>query len=353
MALPVGLELDESMVPEEFTMDESNMSQSLKLEDLTMMFGHHMTCSDDDIKRYSLKKSKRFPQADIISESECWSEPDRNVSLARVGLCDTGVSLRESTVELNKYKSRRGRVSYGSRSEGFRSGNETAVLEEFNQMTKQNQLLEQENKDLNNKLECSMKKINELMTENKELKANIAFERGNLIEVNKNVDAMKITIIALESKVKDFEEKYLESLQFAEKIRSERQELETTFMETERMLRRAADEATVQASQAALERARAQHERLRIERELEDTREKLAVIMETNSQLEIELSQKKAADADNNVAAALDLLHSEEDRPTSPDQGIDSDRLSSLEQNDALSLSPRTYHFFRSLIRFT
>lgn len=346
LALPVGLELDESMAPEELTMDESNMemSQSLKLEDLTLMFGHHMTCSDDN-KRYSLKKSmKRFPQADIISESECWSEPDRNVSLARVGLCDTGVGLRESTLEINKYKPRRGRASYGSRSEGFRSANEAAVLEEFNQMTKQNQLLEEEIKDLKSKLECSMKQINELMTENKELKANIAFEHGRFIEVNKNVDAMKMTIIALETKARDIEQRYAESLQFTEKLRTERQELETTFMETERMLRRAADEATVQASQAALERARAQHERLRIERELEDTREKLAVIMETNSQLEIELSQKAAADAENKFAAANNLLHSEEDRPTSPDQGIDSDRLSSLEQNDSLSLSPRTLY---------
>lgn len=345
LALPVGLELDESMAPEDFTMDESNMdiSQSLRIEDLTMMFGHHVACSDDN--RYSTQRKalfKHFPQADIISESECWSEPDRNVSLARVGLCDTGVGQRESSTDIGKVRSRRARVSYGSRSEDNKPTPE-ALIEELNHLTKRTEQLEEENNDLNNKLEFSKEQINELITENNELKDSFVTEQSSLADANKTLDDLRNTVANLESRVKDVEQKLSESIQTADRLRSERQELEATFVETERALRRAADEATVQASQAALERARAQHDRLRIERELEETREKLSNALEVNSQLEIEVTRKMAMDAENKIA----IVHegnSEEDRPTSPDQGIDSDRLSSLEHNEPVALSPRKYY---------
>ncbi|KAJ8729524.1 hypothetical protein PYW08_001105 [Mythimna loreyi] len=346
LALPVGLELDESMAPEEFTMDESNLdiSQSLRMEDLTMMFGHHMACSDEN--RYSAQRKslfKNFPQADVISESECWSEPDRNVSLARVGLCDTGVGLRESSTDISKVRSRRARMSYGSRSEDNKPTSDT-LIEELNHLTKRTEQLEAENNDLNGKLEFSKDQINELITENNELKENLIAEQSSLADATKTLDDLRNTVASLESWVKDVEQKLSDSVHTADRLRSERQELEATFMETERSLRRAADEATVQASQAALERARAQHDRLRIERELEETREKLSNALEVNSQLEIEVTRKMALDANNKVAIVHEGLHSEEERPTSPDQGIDSDRLSSLEQNDAVALSPRSLY---------
>ncbi|KAG6446290.1 centrosomin isoform X2 [Manduca sexta] len=346
LALPVGLELDESMAPEELTMDESNLdiSQSLRLEDLTLMFGHHMGCSDDN-KRYSSKKLlKHFPQADVISESECWSEPDRNVSLARVGLCDTGVGIRESTSDVNKYRARRSRFSNGSRSEDNKGMNEAAILEEIDYLRKQNQSLEEKNNDLTNKLEFSNKQINEMISENQHLKDSLASELSNLVTANNNVDSLKNTVLSLESRIKEIEHKLAESIQTIEKMRTERQELESTFMETERALRRAADEATVQASQAALERARAQHDRLRFERELEETREQLAAAMEANSRLEIEVTRQVGLEVENKIAIVDDILPLDEDRPTSPDQGIDSDRLSSLEQNDGLALSPRSLY---------
>lgn len=344
LALPVGLELDESMAPDELTMDESNLdiSQSLRIEDLTMMFGHHVTCSDDN--RYSSKRKtllKNFPQADIISESECWSEPDRNVSLARVGLCDTGVGARESSSD-NKCRGRRARASYGSRSEDNKLSNE-ALIEELNNLAQQNDNFGEENNDLKAKLEFTKEQINELVAENNELKELLSMEQSKLSEAAKDIDTLKNTVTTLDARIKDIEQKLDESIETTQRLRTERQELEATFMETERSLRRAADEATVQASQAALERARAQHDRLRLERELEETREKLSNALEVNSQLEIEVTQKSAADVNNKIAVIHENLHSEEDRPTSPDQGIDSDRLSSLEQNDAVVLSPRKY----------
>ncbi|XP_072936427.1 centrosomin isoform X1 [Epargyreus clarus] len=347
LALPVGLKLDESMAPDELTMDESNLeiSQSLRIEDLTMLFGHHITCSDD-VNRYSKKSLRHFPQADIISESECWSEPDRNVSLARVGLCDTGVSIRESISESNKYRSRRSRISQGSRSEDNKAINETAMLEEIGDLTRQNQLLEEDKKELINKLDTAMKQVDDVISENEILKAALASERSNAVESYTNLEAMKITLQSLESRIKDNEQQIAYSTQLIERLRAEKQEMESTFLESERSLRRAADEATVQASQAALERARAQHDRLRIERELEDTREKLASALEANGQLEIEITRKMAIDIHNHnkMEDMHEGLPSEEDRPTSPDQGIDSDRLSSLEQNDAVTLSPRSLY---------
>ncbi|XP_035446366.2 centrosomin isoform X1 [Spodoptera frugiperda] len=348
LALPVGLELDESMAPEDFTMDESNIdiSQSLRIEDLTMMFGHHMACSDDNAMKYSAQKKalmKHFPQADVISESECWSEPDRNVSLARVGLCDTGVGLRESSTDNSKVRSRRARVSYGSRSEDNKPSSDT-LIEELNLLTKRSEHLEEENNDLSNKLEFTKEQINDLISENHELKETISSQELSLAEANKSVEELRNTVTSLECKTKEIEQKLSDSVLTIERLRSERQELEATYMETERSLRRAADEATVQASQAALERARAQHDRLRIERELEETREKLSNALETNSQLEIEVTRKMALDANNKVAIVHEGLLSEEERPTSPDQGIDSDRLSSLEQNDPVALSPRSLY---------
>ncbi|XP_059059289.1 centrosomin-like isoform X2 [Achroia grisella] len=345
LALPVGLKLDESMAPEEFTMDESNLdiSQSLRIEDLTMLFGHHVACSDEN--RYSARKPlKHFPQADIISESECWSEPDRNVSLARVGLCDTGVAIRESMSENSRFRSRRSKVSYGSRSDDNKTTNESALLEEINQITQRSELLEEENNDLNNKLEFAKTQISELIIERDELKGSLDSARTNIVELNKQIEMTSNSLICMELKIKDIEQQYTGAVQLSEKLREERQQLESTYLETERALRRAADEATVQASQAALERARAQHDRLRIERELEETRDKLANALEVNAQLEIEATRKIALEADNKIAIVHEVLQSEDDRPTSPDLGIDSDRLSSLEHNDAVTLSPRSLY---------
>lgn len=345
LALPVGLELDESMAPEELTMDESNLdiSQSMRIEDLTMMFGHHLMCSDDN-HRYSMRKPIRnIPQADVISESECWSEPDRNVSLARVGLCDTGVLVPESVSE-NKYRSRRSKLSHGSRSEEIKQINENISMNQIDEISKRNQQLEAEKKDLRDKLEFAAKHLDELTAEKEQLKAARALEQQNALETNKNVENLKQTVFALETRIKDNEQQISHNMQLVERLRSEKHELESTFLETERSLRRAADEATVQASQAALERARAQHERLRIERELEETREKLSNAMEANALLEIEITRKVAMeDYDDKVDEIHEAVPFEEERPTSPDQGIDSDRLSSLEQNDEVTLSPRKY----------
>nr|XP_026487448.1 centrosomin isoform X1 [Vanessa tameamea] len=346
LALPVGLQLDESMAPDDFTMDESNLdiSQSMRIEDLTMMFGHHLMCSDDN-NRYSLRKAIRnVPQADVISESECWSEPDRNVSLARVGLCDTGVAVKECISDVNRHRSRRSKVSYGSQSEDNKPINENAILEQIGDISKRNQQLEEEKLDLNTKLELALKQINDLTVENEKIKEALELEQQNAKDANKHLETMKHTLFALETRIKENEQQITYNMQMIEKMRAEKQELEITFLETERSLRRAADEATVQASQAALERARAQHDRLRIERELEETREKLSTALESNAQLEIEVTRKMAMEAVNNMVEIHEGVHSEEDRPTSPDQGIDSDRLSSLEQNDAVNLSPRSLY---------
>lgn len=345
LALPVGLQLDESMAPEEFTMDESNLdiSQSMRIEDLTMMFGHHLICSDDNNKHSLRNAVRNIPQADVISESECWSEPDRNVSLARVGLCDTGVAVKECISDIKRCRARRSRASYGSRSEDCKTSNENAILEQIDSLTKCNQQLVEEKIDLSKKLELALKQIDDLTIEKENMKDALVIEHNNAVEANKNFESMKHTLVALELRLKENEQQIAYNMQMVEKLRAEKHELEVTFLETERSLRRAADEATVQASEAALERARAQHDRLRIERQLEETREKLAHALESNTQLEIEVSRKMAMEAQNNIVEIHEAVQSEEDRPTSPDQGIDSDRLSSLEQNDAVNLSPRKY----------
>lgn len=346
LALPVGLQLDESMAPEEFTMDESNLdiSQSMRIEDLTMMFGHHLVCSDDNNKHSLRNAVRNIPQADVISESECWSEPDRNVSLARVGLCDTGVAVKECISDIKRCRARRSRASYGSRSEDCKPSNENAILEQIDGLTKCNQQLVEEKIDLSKKLELAMKQIDDLTIEKENMKDALVIEHNNAVESNKNFESMKHTLVALELRLKESEQQIAYNMQMVEKLRAEKHELEVTFLETERSLRRAADEATVQASEAALERARAQHDRLRIERQLEETREKLAHALESNTQLEIEVSRKMAMEAQNNIVEIHEAVQSEEDRPTSPDQGIDSDRLSSLEQNDAVNLSPRSLY---------
>ncbi|XP_045458945.1 centrosomin isoform X2 [Melitaea cinxia] len=346
LALPVGLQLDESMAPEEFTMDESNLdiSQSMRIEDLTLMFGHHLVCSDDNNKHSLRNAVRNIPQADVISESECWSEPDRNVSLARVGLCDTGVAVKECISDIKRCRARRSRASYGSRSEDCKPSNENALLEQIDSLTKCNQQLVEEKIDLSTKLELAMKKIDDLTIEKENIKDALVIEHNNAAEANKNFESVKHTLVGFELKLKENEQQIAYNMQMVEKLRAEKHELEVTFLETERSLRRAADEATVQASEAALERARAQHDRLRIERQLEETREKLAHALESNAQLEIEVSRKMAMEAQNNIVEIHEAVQSEEDRPTSPDQGIDSDRLSSLEQNDAVNLSPRSLY---------
>ncbi|XP_022128081.2 centrosomin isoform X2 [Pieris rapae] len=338
LALPVGLKLDESMALGDMTMDESNldMSQSMRLEDLTLMFGHHMTCNDEN--RNSRNPTRSYPQADAISESECWSEPDRNVSLARVGLSQTRVTERERESESIKHRSRRSRISFGSRSEDGKAN--VTLLERVDDLTQYSQELEEDNKELAKKLDSAMQQIVDLEHERDDYRLALETERSRIIEANSTVESLKKTILVLESRINENEQQIAYNNENIEKLRAEKSDLEVTFLENERSLRRAADEATVQASQAALERARAQHERMRVERELEETREKLSSVMEAQSQLEMELT-RRAADADNKVVAYYEGHNSEEDRPTSPDQGIDSDRLSSLE-HDAVNLSPRS-----------
>lgn len=342
MALPVGLQLDESIAPEEFTLDESNfdMTQSFRIEDLTAMFGHHGMCSDDNIQAHRKSTRKLLP-TDCHSESECWSEPDRNVSLARIGLNDTGVGAIEATSDTNRHRARRSRVSYGSRSED-KTANEAVLIDEIHQLTKQCEELEYEKNDLHSQLEFAKTQIDDLISEKDELKTALSTERSKFVELSKDSELMRTTITTLQLKMRDVEQQLVDATQVRDKLRAERQELESTFLETERSLRRAADDATVQASQAALERARAQHDRLRVEKDLEDTRENLAKAMETISNFEKEMARKVAGEACNR---AVDVVHEdeEEDRPTSPDQGIDSDRLSSLEHNDAVNLSTREY----------
>ncbi|XP_038214928.1 centrosomin [Zerene cesonia] len=344
LALPVGLKLDESMAPEDFTMDESNLdiSQSMRIEDLTMMFGHHLTCSDENHRHSSKKRS--YPQADAISESEDWSEPDRNVSLARVGLCNAGVVERESASDILKYRSRRSRVSFGSRTEDRKTNNYQALLDQISDLTEYNQELKDENRELGAKLANATKQIDGLVSEKEELKICLESEQSKLDSANSNVEEMKQSLSLFETQIKANEQQIAYNVQLVEKLRSEKQELEAAFLETERSLRRAADEATVQASQAALERARAHHDKLRVERELEETRERLSAALEANSKLEIEITRKIPLEVDNKFDEFHDGLHSEEERPTSPDQGIDSDRLSSLEHNEAVNLSPRSLY---------
>ncbi|CAK1549802.1 unnamed protein product [Leptosia nina] len=342
LALPVGLKLDESVTPEDLAMDETNfdISQSLRLEDLTLMFGHHLNCSDDSIACRSRKLQQPFPQADAVSESECWSEPDRNVSLARVGLSQTGAFDKESVSENNRYsRSRRSRISFGSRAEEGRNNNQS-IMEQVNDLTKYSQELEEENRELRKKIDLTLQQIQDVENERDDYKSALDTERSNLMEANSKLESIKQTVLILEARINE-NEKYIQSNNhLIEKLRSEKEELETTFLESERSLRRAADEATLQASQAALERARAHHEKLRIERELEETRDKLSAALEAHSQLEMELTRRIPLEADNKVVEYYEGGISEEDRPTSPDQGIDSDRLSSLE-HDPHNLSPR------------
>lgn len=340
LALPVGLKLDESIAPGEFTMDESNLdiSHSLRLEDLTMMFGHHMSCGDGMKYSVDRKRSKQFghlPHADIMSESECWSEPDRNVSLARIGL-ETAVGGKDSTSDSNKHRSRRSRVSYGSRSDEPKPTNDSLFLDEIRQLKLRIEHSEDVERKLTDELDDAKKRIEESSSECERLNRLLDAERLNVVEVTKLSDSLRRQLSSIELKAADLERQANEAIELHEKLRLEKRDLEATFLETERCLKRAADEATVQASRAALERARAQHERLRAERELDEAREQLAAALDDNSQLRLRLS-------DVIVAVAPEPPTSEEDRPTSPDQGIDSDRLSSLERNDALARSPRTY----------
>ncbi|XP_063529152.1 centrosomin isoform X1 [Cydia strobilella] len=346
LALPVGLQLDETISAEGFTFDDSNMdvSQNLRIEDLTMMFGHHGLCSGDDNKLANRKSLRHLLQNECPSESECWSEPDRNVSLARIGLNDTALGARESTSDNNRHRSRRSRVSYGSRSED-KTTNEVALIDEIHQLSKQCEELEYEKKDLNSQLEFAKTQIDDLILEKDELKSALASEHSKVDEISKDSENLKCTISSLHIRIKDIEQQLVEAIQIRDKLRSERQELEYTFLESERALRRAADDATVQASQAALERARAQHDKMRIEQDLEDARDKLAKSSEVIANLEMEVARKVAVEACNRVQEIhLAREVEEEDRPTSPDQGIDSDRLSSLEHNDAVTLSTRSLY---------
>lgn len=340
LSLPVDFKLDESLALEDCsdTMDESNMdiSQTLKLEDLTMMFGHHMSCGDG-IKRSNKKqiKMKQLPHSDVLSESECWSEPDRNVSLARMGLQDVTISEDEPVAENSRHRARRSRISHGSRADEMAEG--------VNQLVRRIEDLKGLEQNLNSELTTAKGQVNQLIAERDELTAILEAERNNTEQIKEKCEILTQKLVILETQVKDAEIQVIETNNVVEKLRADKIEMESTFLKTEQCLRRAADEATVQASQAALDRARAQNERLLIERQLEETRDKLNEALDANTQLNIEITNRVGHEPVGN-AILHDLSVSDDDRPMSPDQGIDSDRLSSLEHNDGVDRSQRALY---------
>lgn len=322
LALPVGLKLDDSLAPEEFTMDESNMdtSQSMRLDDLTMMLGHHMSCGAG---KRSPRKHARIPRADVLSDSESWSEPDREVSRARIGLQDLVINDKESVTDHNRQRRRRSRVSHGSRC--FDAKNEASFSEEIDRLNRRIGLLEGIEQNLGGELAAAKVRIDELTAERNDLALALDAERADSEELKESRRVLTEKVANLESRVKDFEHKVAKMNDIVDKLRGEKSELEATLCETERTLRRAADEAAVAASQAALECARAHHERLRAERELQVARDRLAALP---------------------PPAPLPALAEYDERPTSSDQGIDSDHLSSLEHDDEADRSPRKlFHF--------
>lgn len=314
------------MAPGDITMDESNidMSQSLRIEDLTLMFGHHVGCGGGggDQRHRRLRKVERAE----LSESECWSEPDRNVSLARIGLLDAPPLTAAAAAE--RARGRRARLAAQPRDDERLS--DAAQLQRLDALQEQLDATLADKYELEAKLEHAHRQIDELIAERNSLNEVVALERMNVIDANKISAKSEQTVVLAESRIKELEFSLCRASETSERLRAEKLELEQSFSEREQALRRAADEAAVAASQASLERARHHHERLRAERELEELRAATAAL--------------PAPPAHPAPHARREPL-SEEDRPTSPDQGIDSDRLSSLEQQ-GLNLSPRMYQSF-------
>lgn len=374
LALPVGLQLDETMAPTELTMDESGLdvSQVLNLEDLTLMFGHHNLC-DVDGDRVERKCNSTWPlHADAPSESECWSEPDRNVSLARIGLKDVKIDAKVNSSDEPRHKARRNRSFITSRVDESdrRLTLENGLREELNSIKEEKEYLEEnlrcqlENDKIKSKeIEKLREQITLMQVEKDKLSTVAEEEKNKNRETCTKYHLCLQKLEELEIKCKHLETSLEASVENVNKLRSDFEEKERVLLlkyneaeerfnavrDTERSLQRQLDEAALQASQAALERTRSQHERMKAESETEHLRVqvqdadrarreaeiKIITLEDKINEMHIECDnlQKKMLSVQGNGSSEEEL------RSTSPDQGIDSDRLSSLELTDGNQLS--------------
>ncbi|XP_077292185.1 phosphodiesterase 4D interacting protein centrosomin isoform X1 [Arctopsyche grandis] len=312
------------------------------------------------------------------SESECWSEPDRSVSLARMGgpLEETNVkesmSSEDEACTCRKHPYTR-QSQWCSDENIFANYNSQIttlmeekagiqkVLEDANNKIIDLELIIETNKaqfivnikqkhdeinKLNKKLDDTERALENFTSKHREMIEQLAAEKIAVEEKLKSVENHALNLE--KSLIK--EQQHRKSLQNEiqdtneacnTKIKDIKEKIETEWVTRVRYeaLRHELDNAALQASQATLDRTvvaeqkmRSDAEADRLRRSLTETRLRLSELENANAELQNRLVHLDSWQNSSNKLIPFPTHGSDSpQRTTSPDQGIDSDRLSSLE----------------------
>lgn len=312
------------------------------------------------------------------SESECWSEPDRSVSLARMGgpLDETNVkesiSSEDETCTCRKHPYTR-QLQSCSNENGFDNYNSQIimlmeekagiqkVLEDANEKIFALELTLETNKTqfivnlkqkhdeinkLNKKLDDTEKALENFASKHKEMIEQLTAEKLDVEEKLKNVENHVLNVEKSLIKEQHHRKSLQNEMQDVSeacntKIKDIKEKLETEWVTRVRYeaLRHELDNAALQASQATLDRTvvaeqkmRSDAEGDRLRRSLTETRLRLSELENANAELQNRLVHLDSWQNSSNKLIPFPTHDSDSpQRTTSPDQGIDSDRLSSLE----------------------
>lgn len=477
LELPIGLKLDLSATQ---FLEESHLEpsfnagkQSLKLTDLTKLFGHHMNFNDSTALEYhtkdenskkdqyieieqqnelienlkaqlkfvkkrcicrsieddsdsktdvnikssslehnkSVKKSKfktnKMNKGNLNttwhgfedfqlnqSESECWSEPDRIVSMARMGgpleennilnnvssddeLIDRCKSYSQEPQNIrhtNTYSDECNRISLYT--DQIRKLMEEKNLVERTLEEANKKILELENNIIANKnqynISIKLKQseiniLNQKLNETEEILQNVDSKYTEMIEklitdkksIEENLKNTDDQICNLKATLLKEQQQYEQQKKLLQneirdiseasnsKIKEMTEKVETNWVSRVRYdaLRRELDNAALQASQATLDRTVAAEQKMRSDTEadrlrklLTDTRLRVSELENINAELQNRFVHMESWHSSLNKTLPFPDCDSDSpQRATSPDQGIDSDRLSSLEINEPAS----------------
>lgn len=195
-------------------------NQAKLIEDLKA----EVTALKDELEKKDVRKERKsIPlQMDPQSESEAWSEPDRNVSFARIGLIDSfskknyNKSQSESTTdeELNSSMNK-------SQTKEKMATLENLIRERDNKILEtQCALVDSDNKIQLEKIKCAekMKELNDLKKTFEKIDEQLLRARDELVEKCREYDQMKVDRdhLLIQSKVLDG--KFIELQKDAEEL---------------------------------------------------------------------------------------------------------------------------------------
>lgn len=246
------------------------------------------------------KERKSFPSSvatlavDPNSESEAWSEPDRKVSHARIGLDD--VSVRGVNISRSPKKYSINDTASNTSTASELEGSGAGKLSRKNSSLKYQERIAEVELKLAERDSEILKQQCRLVESDNRLKT----ERLKLIGISKELKDYQDLNSMLELEISAFKEKMAESQALVDLMKENEAELSAQIIDSEktvRALKKQLDEAALQNSMVVLERTKVISEKLNIEKHNSDLQQQLDVIITERAELKGRIAQLAKSNA--------------------------------------------------------